>query len=42
MQTVDIKPKAKIFEEIAIQTQEIELKSLKLNRVKVIDRSYLL
>jgi hypothetical protein len=42
VQTVDFKPKAKVYEEIGIQTQEVELKSMKLSRTKVIDRSYLL
>ena len=42
VQTVDFRPKPKVYEELAIQTHEIELKILKLNRVKVIDRSYIL
>jgi hypothetical protein len=42
MQTVEFKPKTKVFEDLGIQVQEIELKILKLTRVKVIDRSYLL
>lgn len=42
MQTVEFKPKAKAYEENGVQINEVDLKSMKLNRVKVIDRSYLL
>jgi hypothetical protein len=42
MQTVEFKVKAKTFEEAAVQIDQVELRALKLNRVKVIDRSYIL
>lgn len=42
VQTVEFKSKAKVYEENGVQTNEVDLKSMKLNRVKVIDRSYLL